>query len=241
MEINDSRLTFVIPPGQRVFLLAASRSKNHNSQEPPNTKDAASEVQQNGTAKEIGELQENYESTAKRRSPRKRKSEPEVGTRKKLQQESTIEEVDSSDQPIDDDVVLIANPGTISVEITNPRPKAERLSPPVLCDDTSTDAKDVKGDDNAPPKTSQAQSTSGALPQEEPTSEGMCFDADTTPEIILPNIRGLQALSMKILEVDGRIRDVPNGNAWKEFRSYRDNQDMGSLWEVRQAWYLRAK
>ena len=48
---------------------------------------------------------------------------------------------------------------------------------------------------------------------------------------------GPQALSTKILEVDGRVKNPPNGNAWKDFRCKRDNQDMGSLFEIRQDYY----
>lgn len=58
---------------------------------------------------------------------------------------------------------------------------------------------------------------------------------------ILWNVNGATSLCSKMVEVDGRITHIPNGNAWKEFRSYRDNQDMGSLWEVRQAWYAKQK
>ena len=56
---------------------------------------------------------------------------------------------------------------------------------------------------------------------------------------ILMNIHGATNLGNKMIEVDGRITQIPNGNAWKEFRCYRNNQDMGSLWEVRQAWYVK--
>ncbi|BCR88947.1 uncharacterized protein ACHE_50145S [Aspergillus chevalieri] len=59
--------------------------------------------------------------------------------------------------------------------------------------------------------------------------------------VVLPEVNGPTYLGNKMIEVDGRIKHIPNGNAWKEFRCYRDNQDMGSLWEVRQAWYVRRK
>ncbi|KAL1970291.1 hypothetical protein VTN77DRAFT_5451 [Rasamsonia byssochlamydoides] len=79
-------------------------------------------------------------------------------------------------------------------------------------------------------------STSAAPPPEKKQEEGV-----VPRDIILPNVAGPGALANKILEIDGRIKDPPNGNAWKEFRCYRNNQDMGSLWEVRQAWYVREK
>ncbi|PYI25361.1 hypothetical protein BP00DRAFT_409705 [Aspergillus indologenus CBS 114.80] len=63
--------------------------------------------------------------------------------------------------------------------------------------------------------------------------------AQDAKEIIIPNIRGLNALASRIIEIDGRIKKVPNGNSWKEFRAHRNNQDLGSLWEVRHAWFLR--
>ncbi|QGA12613.1 hypothetical protein EYB26_000257 [Talaromyces marneffei] len=67
-----------------------------------------------------------------------------------------------------------------------------------------------------------------------------CSATTATPlEIEIHNIAGPNALMKKILETDGRVKNPPNGNAWKEIRCYRKNQDMGSLWEVRQAWYVK--
>lgn len=57
--------------------------------------------------------------------------------------------------------------------------------------------------------------------------------------IQVPNITGPQALVTRILKTDGRITRPPNGNAWKEIRCYRNNQDMGSLWEIREAWFVK--
>lgn len=71
-------------------------------------------------------------------------------------------------------------------------------------------------------------------------SESAQCSATTTPlEVEIHNIAGPNALMKKILETDGRVKNPPNGNAWKEIRCYRNNQDMGSLWEVRQAWYVK--
>jgi hypothetical protein len=60
-------------------------------------------------------------------------------------------------------------------------------------------------------------------------------------ETTLHRIAGPTALTKKIHEIDGRVSNPSNGNAWKEIRCYRDNQDMGSLWEVRQAWYIKSQ
>ena len=46
------------------------------------------------------------------------------------------------------------------------------------------------------------------------------------------------ALEAKILEVEGRIQSSGKHNAWKAIRCKRDNQDMGSLWEMREEYYV---
>lgn len=57
-------------------------------------------------------------------------------------------------------------------------------------------------------------------------------------EILVRNISNPSTLATKILKVDGRRSGFRHSNSWQEFRCYRNNQDMGSLWDVRQAWFL---
>ncbi|PCH05173.1 Hypothetical protein PENO1_023930 [Penicillium occitanis (nom. inval.)] len=76
-------------------------------------------------------------------------------------------------------------------------------------------------------------------PKAKETETAPCSATTTPLEIEIHNIAGPNALMKKILETDGRVKNPPNGNAWKEIRCYRNNQDMGSLWEVRQAWYVK--
>ncbi|KAI5310899.1 hypothetical protein KEM55_003066 [Ascosphaera atra] len=61
----------------------------------------------------------------------------------------------------------------------------------------------------------------------------------TSGDIIFENVTTPNQLGNKILELDGRIKDPPNGNAWKDYRCYRSNQDIGSLWEVRHLWFTK--
>ncbi|KAJ5254014.1 hypothetical protein N7524_011194 [Penicillium chrysogenum] len=58
-------------------------------------------------------------------------------------------------------------------------------------------------------------------------------------EIIVPDLSSPQALVRKILQIDGRMPNGRTANAWKEIRCYRSNQDMGSLFDVREAWFLQ--
>ena len=101
-------------------------------------------------------------------------------------------------------------------------------------------------DGDAPSTANSTQNLEPEITDEKASSQPSCATKpegppEGTDEIIVTDIQGLTALSTKIIEIDGRIKEIPNGNAWKEFRSYRNNQDMGSLWEVRQAWFLRTQ
>ncbi|KAL1960028.1 hypothetical protein VTO42DRAFT_200 [Malbranchea cinnamomea] len=104
---------------------------------------------------------------------------------------------------------------------------------------TSGDATESKGNIKDEPVTSTSSetafATSCALDQKGSHSK----NNSTLKDIILKNVTSPQALGNKILAIDGRITDPPNGNAWKEFRCYRNNQDIGSLWEIRQEWFVR--
>lgn len=75
-----------------------------------------------------------------------------------------------------------------------------------------------------------AQPPSGAQPT-----------TDEPDEIIVPDISSPMVLVKLILQMDGRRPDGRTANSWKEIRCYRKNQDMGSLFDVRQAWYLKQK
>ena len=44
---------------------------------------------------------------------------------------------------------------------------------------------------------------------------------------------------MAIVEEACNIKNWRPGNAWKEFRCLRKNQDMGSPWEIRELYYNR--
>ncbi|KAF9245139.1 hypothetical protein DTO006G1_6569 [Penicillium roqueforti] len=83
---------------------------------------------------------------------------------------------------------------------------------------------------NKPPNTEQQKDP---VPIPPPTT-------DSEPdEIIVPNIPSPGALVLKILQIDGRKPTSRTGNAWKSLRCYRNNQDMGSLFDVREAWFLQ--
>ena len=100
---------------------------------------------------------------------------------------------------------------------------------------------------------------SGKLPKtenHEPTaSEGMQSNGafvqtdgrqSSTPalqkeqEDILYKISSLRELEHRIVDIDGRFKsqDLPTQNPWKNFRGIRNHQDLGSLFEMRDEFYV---
>jgi len=57
-------------------------------------------------------------------------------------------------------------------------------------------------------------------------------------DIELARVQSPRQLSEAMLAEDGRI-GTRSANAWKEFRCTRRNQDMGSLWDVRELHHSR--
>ena len=57
--------------------------------------------------------------------------------------------------------------------------------------------------------------------------------------VVLPNVTGPGQVVAAVLDTDGRVKDPPHGNAWKSIRVLRDNQDLGTLWDIRQAYHFR--
>ncbi|KAJ5302260.1 hypothetical protein PENANT_c008G09173 [Penicillium antarcticum] len=58
-------------------------------------------------------------------------------------------------------------------------------------------------------------------------------------DIIVPNIMSPNGLAVKMLQIDGRMPNGRVANGWKDIRCIRNNQDIGSLFDVREAWFVR--
>jgi hypothetical protein len=58
-------------------------------------------------------------------------------------------------------------------------------------------------------------------------------------DILVPNIGTPNGLAMKILQIDGRMPNGRVANGWKDIRCIRNNQDIGSLFDVREAWFIQ--
>lgn len=65
-----------------------------------------------------------------------------------------------------------------------------------------------------------------------------CKTITTEYDVVLYEITGLYALEKRILELDGRAKPGSrSGSTWRDIRCRRNEQDMGSLFEMRDEYY----
>jgi hypothetical protein len=76
-------------------------------------------------------------------------------------------------------------------------------------------------------------------PSSDDVDLGEGASASAQEEVILCTAKSVRALEMKILEVDGRFSDPSHRNPWKHVRCQRNNQDLGSLFDMREEFYFR--
>ncbi|RAQ61340.1 hypothetical protein COH20_004051 [Aspergillus flavus] len=243
VDIQNGRLTFEMPLGQRVFLPAPQSSPLKDpqalvigeSEKPEVVTMTTAEIEQDRTAEISAGTHLHTNPTEEAGSSNKRKSEIQMEPRKRgrgrrhqvqTPKDLEVDQVTASTE--------VTRPTQVTVEVTNPPPTVANMNPSVMIQTTTTEH-----DGQYLEIVSEQPSATGddALPQL-PIVEGT---SEEPGMITVSGITGPNAIAMKILEADGRSGKVPSGNAWKDFRAYRNNQDMGSLWEVRQAWFLRNK
>lgn len=72
------------------------------------------------------------------------------------------------------------------------------------------------------------------------TNGGQSLTPALQEEDILYSISSLQHLENKVIEIDGRFdsKVVRSTNSWKSFRGIRNNQDLGTLFEMREEFYV---
>jgi hypothetical protein len=242
VAIKDGSLTFAFPPGQRVFLSAVQSSPSTDSvalveaeTEESNGNITPAGAGPNGTPELSGDAQLGSNQALEAGSSNKRKSETETDTEppkrgggRPRKIPKTLEKGDQVEASTED-----ISTAQIAVEI-NKAPSAEETVIPSVVIETHTesDQQVLANASETPPATAEDAHLQSSIAESK---------AEEVDEIIVSNIKGPNALGNKILEADGRVQEIPHGNAWKEFRAFRNNQDMGSLWEVRQAWFQRNK
>ena len=100
----------------------------------------------------------------------------------------------------------------------------------------SSDPSHVEGK-RTTPRPCDAEAPSMAEPSPAPSSQLSAIPSDVD-DVVLASITTLQALEEKIVTIDGRLGKKVDGNAFKSIRVKRNNQDLGSLFEIREEWYV---
>lgn len=100
----------------------------------------------------------------------------------------------------------------------------------------SSDLSEIEGRKTRP-RPCDAEAPSMASPSPAPSSQLSAIPPDVE-DVIFASITTLQALEDKIVTIDGRLGKKVDGNAFKSIRVKRDNQDLGSLFEIREEWYV---
>ncbi|KAJ5768942.1 hypothetical protein N7520_003501 [Penicillium odoratum] len=89
------------------------------------------------------------------------------------------------------------------------------------------------------PKLQAAIHTTAPLTQPLTQDSSEVVSTNKAEEVFVRDVTSPRALVQEILATDGRAVGKRTANAWKEFRCYRNNQDMGSPWDIRQTWYYK--
>lgn len=63
--------------------------------------------------------------------------------------------------------------------------------------------------------------------------------ASTEEDVVLFTAKSVRALELKILNIDGRFSNPSHRNPWMHIRCQRNNQDIGSLFDMREEYYFR--
>ncbi|KAL3495567.1 Asx homology domain-containing protein [Aspergillus germanicus] len=232
IDIDGHSLTFAIPPGQRVFLKAAPAPDETKATivDKPESSPKAPPISPISDCFMV-EKDEALDTKDEPEAPpsRKRSAEPETEPPAKRPR----------GRPHKQPRATAKSKANIAVQIINLEPEGEQS--PTLPNGQGYDepAPELQNGNQEPADEmmTDLNSAQNANHEELPSPSTINGESD---EIIVPNITLPTGLTLKMLEVDGRVKPT-NGNAWKEIRCFRDNQDMGTLWEVRQAWYVKTQ
>lgn len=218
MEINGATLSFVIPPGQRVFVPQTQSPVTHESPRSNSSTDHEVHAENEASVVIATDKEMSTPPGGKRKNRNSMRSRPEAPKRsRRNKQDQNCTE--SQFQAKEDEEVL-------------PISESEKEETPATMQNSNQEAESGAIEASSNPSDKEPEQRGQQVKDELSSSSNVSV-------IQVPNITGPQALVTRILKTDGRITHPPNGNAWKEIRCYRNNQDMGSLWEIRETWFVK--
>ena len=151
-----------------------------------------------------------------------------------LEESASVESGESEAKtPSQNDDALGNLPVKVGTPSTTTRSKA-RKSRTVSKPEIKEHLRDGKPDNNLSPAVTYEASS-------EPAESVHKTPTEPQKDVIYHSITNLKQLEDKITEIDGRMKGTDarsSNNTWKALRCKRNNQDLGSLFEVREDFYV---
>ncbi|KAL4898609.1 Asx homology domain-containing protein [Aspergillus ambiguus] len=232
VEIHGGKLSFSTPPGQRVFLpvIAAASPEGLTTRGAVRSHTSSAViVEAKDPTKEPEEARLKDYHTKEHAS-----SDPTV-----LHRPTKRARIAANDQPEPDrfpahsesePVNTTKSMATLPAEAHDEHGVSEREQP-LVKDDEETNSKPENGHEEPDGSVDVPSASENGSSAVENNPAG-------AHEVIIRNIQTPNTLRTKIVAIDGRLTSTSHGNPWKDFRCYRDNQDMGSLWDIRERWFV---
>ena len=226
VEINDKALTFAIPPGQRMYsrhIIESPASRDNEpelkatmagvNEQPPNSLESKTHGAEAGTTIETDSDKGLMVSQEGDR----------VQVIIEAAQNGRCPEIGSTDPP----AVLDSK----TAEDRNGEPEQREGFEVEACAEPQKDATPNVTTSKRKRGNGVTVQTNGSIP----SSAARSGTEDTLYEI-----SNLTQLEHKLVDIDGRFqsKDMSVQNTWKTFRCSRTNQDMGTLFEIREEYFV---
>ncbi|MCJ1358105.1 MAG: hypothetical protein MMC33_008103 [Icmadophila ericetorum] len=212
ISMKDVSLTFAIPPGQHRYLSSIGIQDLSQLQKYV---DAATSPEEKGQEKEV-DLEACTSGTA--------------GEAMNTQKDAAA-------------TIKIQSSTTAPAKTPKPRPTAEEVEEAEDEQEDPSLSTPCHSSHRTAKRQKLTNGTAAAVKRKETPSPdalaALTLSLSQSRDPIIFTIQAPHRLEHKIIEIDGRIENPPNRNAWKTIRVRREEQDLGSLWEVREEFWVR--
>lgn len=226
VEVDGKILTFAIPPGQRKYSRRMFESATLGDTEP----EAITTTVVADTQPPIGV---DIKPGAAQGPPGPETSGHEASKNSERGEGALIdEETAKNGNPPDSRKTEEANPAL--EEKVDENDMAEPVNPECQ----GAEATNKSPENENPGKTAADGSNANGTSSQ--TDGGHSSAPAVSEEDVLHSISMLTQLENKIVDVDGRFnsKDIATHNTWRSFRGMRNNQDLGTLFEMREEFYV---
>lgn len=232
VTVGSSTLTFAIPPGRLKYARPMAKSKYaiedtpkpERALQPENVAQPAAPNDLNGETLNVSNAQPSYLTNGIEPPADFQPDDAEVAKDNIMAMNTKAAGSETNGEGI----------GAIAVKIVE-QPENHEPGGNTLVIDLEEDDVDFL------PKMEVKRSTAEPESVEHKSPASATASAPNSDDAIIHEISTLAQLEVKILEIDGRLNlnEVrPSINPWKALRGKRNNQDLGTLFEMREEFYV---